>query len=112
MKKTNNLGDFLKLFFGPFESMYDPIFYPGTIHIIILSFGHSLVYVPKRNLIQCMGDMDLMAIICKKWPFLKNDFFGSLESRWDPNPSPDALWMIILSFGHSILYVPMRNDSM
>ena len=36
-------------------------------------------------------------------------FFGPLESRWDPYPSPDALWMIILSLGHSIMYVPMRK---
>ena len=41
---------------------------PDTLWMIILSLGHSIMYVPKRNLIQCMGDMALMAIMCEKWP--------------------------------------------
>ena len=39
---------------------------PDALWMIILSFGHSILYVPMRNLIQCMGDMALMAIICEK----------------------------------------------
>ena len=127
-----------------------------------------------RNLIQCMGDMALMAIMCEKWPIFMwflmffwtfgvqmgpisftrrpmNDYFifGTLNpvcnnekfdsmygwygsnaqnmwkianfglffddfwDLWSPErtlyPTPDALWMITLSLGHSIMYVPMRN---
>ena len=127
-----------------------------------------------RNLIQCMGDMALMAIMCEKWPIFMwflmffwtfgvqmgpisftrrpmNDYFifGTLNpvcnnekfdsmygwycsnaqnmwkianfgwflmifwALWSPGgtpyPSPDTLWMIILSFGHSIIYEPIRN---
>ena len=43
-------------------------------------------------------------IFCDFWWF-----FGPMESRWDPYPSPGTLWMIILSLGHSIMYVPKRN---
>ena len=41
---------------------------PDTLWMIILSLGHSIMCVSKRNLIQCMGDMALMAIMCEKWP--------------------------------------------
>ena len=41
---------------------------PDTLWMTILSLGHSIMCVPKRNLIQCMGDMALMAIMCEKWP--------------------------------------------
>ena len=45
-----------------------PYHSPDTLWMIILSFGHSILYVTMRNLIQCMGDMALMAIMCEKWP--------------------------------------------
>ena len=59
---------------------------PDTLWMTILSLGHSIMCVPKRNLIQCMGDMALMAIMCEKWPILCDFlwFFGPLEARWDP----------------------------
>ena len=41
---------------------------PDTLWMIILSLGHSIMCVSKRNLIQYMGDMALMAIMCEKWP--------------------------------------------
>ena len=132
--------------------------------MIILSLGHSILYVTMKNLIQCMGDIALMPKICEN-----SQFLGPLEPRWDPisfsrhpmndyfifgtlnhvctkekfdsmygwygsnghymwnilvifddfldlwrpdgtpYPSPDALWMIILSLGHSIMCLPMRN---
>jgi len=34
--------------------------------MITLSLGHSIMYVPMRNVIQCMGDMALMPKICEK----------------------------------------------
>ena len=52
------------------------------------------MYVPMRNVIQCMGDMALMPKICKKKTLKKKKkkpifgnfwrFLGPLEPRWDP----------------------------
>ena len=39
---------------------------PDALWMIILSLGHSIMCVPMRNLIQCMGDMALMPKICEK----------------------------------------------
>ena len=41
-------------------------FTPDALLMIILSLGHSIMYVPMGNLIQCMGDMALMPKICEK----------------------------------------------
>ena len=54
--------------------------------MIILSLGHSILYVTMRNLIQCMGDMALMPKIYEKWPIL-GDFlmiFGPFGARYHP----------------------------
>ena len=51
---------------------------PDTLWMIIFSLGHSIMCVPKRNLIQCMGDMALMAIIF----FVISDDFLDL---WSPD---------------------------
>ena len=78
-----------------------------------LIFGtlHSIVYVPMINLIPCMGDMALMPKLCEKYAIFGDFwwFLGPLEPRKDLYLIPDALWMIALSLGHSIMYVPMRN---
>ena len=37
---------------------------PDALWMIILSLEHSIIYLPMRNLIQCMGDMALMPKIC------------------------------------------------
>ena len=65
------------------------------------------MYQKKTNLIECMGDMALMP---------KSTFLEILKVFWDlwslnmtTYPTPYALWMIILSLGHTIMYVPMRN---
>ena len=50
------------------------------------------MYVPMRNLIQCMGDMALMPKICEKYPILGVYF----------------MIFVILSLGHSIMCSPRR----
>ena len=56
--------------FGDFWDLWRPdmIPYPtpDALWMIILSLGHSTMYVPMRHLIQCMGSMALMPKICKK----------------------------------------------
>ena len=55
--------------------------------MIILSLGHSIMYVPMRNLIQCMGDMALMPKICEKYPILGVYFmiFGTFGAQIGPH---------------------------
>ena len=85
---------------------------PDALWMFTLSLGHSIMYVPMKNLIQCMGDMALMPKICEKRQFLC-DFWWFLWDIWSPDmtpyATPDAIWMIILSLGHSIVYVTIRN---
>ena len=66
---------------------------PDALWMIILSLGHLIMYVPIRNLIQCMGDKALMSKICEKYPILGVYFmiFGSLTLQWPWNDLEIAL---------------------
>ena len=71
--------------------------------------------VLMRNLIQCIGDMALLVMpkrcerIANFLGLKKNNFWDLWSPDMTPYPTPDALWMIVLSLGHSIMYVTMRN---
>ena len=110
MKNGQFLCDFW-WFFGPLESRWDPYPSPDALRMIILSLGHSILYVTMRNLIQCMGDMALMPKICENSQFwvVFDDFRDLWSSDMTPYPTPDALWLIISSLGNSIINVPMVN---
>ena len=109
MKNGQFLCDFW-CFFGPLESRWDPYPSPDALWMIILSLGHSILYVTMRNLIQCMGDIALMPKIWENSHFC---YFWWFLDHWSPDmtpyATPDAIWMIILSLGHSIVYVTIRN---
>ena len=58
-----------------------------------------------------MGDMALMPKICEKFTILGDFwwFLGPLGPDITPYTTPGTQWMIVLPFGHSIMYIPMRN---
>ena len=77
--------------------------------MINLPLGHWTILV---HVIQCMGDMALKPKIWENSQFLVfflDGFWDLWSSDMTPYPTPDALWIIILSLGHSIINVPMVN---
>ena len=65
MWQTPNLGDLL-LFFGPLEFIYDPIFYPDTLQIFILSFWTLTCVCTNAKFDSVYGDKTLMPKLCEK----------------------------------------------
>ena len=66
LKKNWAIFEYFWALWSPGGTQYPS---PDTLWMTILSLGHSIMCVSKRNLIQCRGDMALMAIICEKWHF-------------------------------------------
>ena len=62
--------------------------------MMILSLGHTIMYVQMINLIQCMGNLALMPKLCGKYPIL-GDFLMIFWDILSPDntqyPTPDAL---------------------
>ena len=48
---------------------------PDALWMMILSLGHTIMYVQMINLIQCMGNLALMPKLCGKYPILGDFFF-------------------------------------
>ena len=80
---------FLFVIFDDFWDLWcpdmTPYLTPDALWMIILSLGHSTMYVPMRNLIQCMGGMALMPKICENNLF---SYFWWFLGPLEPNMTP------------------------
>ena len=99
-------------FWYPWSPEMTPYATSNAIWMIILSFGHSIVYVSIRNLILCNGYMAVMSKICLKWLILGDvwRFLGSFESMYHSISYSLASKMIFRSFDRFIRDKLVRND--
>ena len=78
---------------------------------MILVLGHSIMYEPIRNLIECMSNIGLMSKHVENISFflLLLSIWGIWSLDMTPLSTPDTMKMINLALGHFIVYVTIRN---
>ena len=97
---------------GPLEPRHHPTYYsrnPMNDWFSIETHNHVYTNETFYSMYGWYGsNVHYMWKIVNFWWFLI-DFWDLWSPDRTPDPTPDALWKIVLSLEHSIMYVPMRN---